>query len=122
MDSLVILVAGIFLDFGAALMLIVPVVRFSVVTTHISKIQQELLELIPMIFRNDIIDKETSRVESDIQFEFNKDREEMKVLARQTRRYEKRIFPYGITFLGIGFVFIVIGTMWGAINHLTLHV
>jgi len=91
-----------------------PVVRFSLITNHISKIQEQIIELIPMIFRSNIVDDETSRVESDILFEFNKSKEEMGSLTQQTRKYEKEIFPYGIIFLGVGFVFIVIGTIMGS--------
>ena len=111
MSGLVILVIGIFLDFAAALILIFPIVRFSLVTEHISKTQQILLQFGLISLDHNISDKETTRVREELLFSLETDQKIMGSIISQTTKYEKEFFPYGIIFLGIGFVLIIVGTM-----------
>lgn len=101
MDGLVILVAGLFLDFAAALTLIVPIPKLSSVLRQISTLQQAVMS-------------DASGQSFDWTFSLQEDYNSSETMHAELARYEKQLFPYGIAFLVVGFAFVVAGVMIGS--------
>ena len=112
MNETVLLVAVIFLDFSAALILLVPIYRFSYLTNSLSAIQTAIINF-GFIPRS--ISKETAIMHDELMYDMIQSHSDNEKLSRQMIKYEKDFIPYGITILGIGFVFIVIGTIWDSL-------
>ena len=107
-NSTVLLVSGIFLDFAAGLILIFPILRFSIITTHLSNVQSALFKFGSLHSKDDA---EAAKICDEVIYFLRPDIEEMSSVSVQTKRYEKELFPYGITFLGVGFVLIILGSL-----------
>lgn len=105
---LVILIAGIFLDFAAALVLLFPLFRFSVLLRSVSTLQEAILSLKS---NTNTTDKTANRAQNEIMYEIEQDASNMEKLTKDSEKYEKDFFPYGIIFLIIGFILIVIGSL-----------
>lgn len=108
MNETVLLVTGIFLDFSAALILLVPIYRFSNIVNSIRLIQFAIIifGLLPRSF-----DEETKKMHDEVMFDISKSHDDSEKFSKQMIKYEKDLFPYGITILGTGFILIVIGTL-----------
>ena len=112
MSETVLLVAGIFLAFSAALILLVPIYRFSSLTNSIRQIQFAIISfgLIPRSF-----DEEIKRTHDELMYDMTQSHDENDEYTKRMIKYEKEYFPFGIALLGIGFVFIVTATIWGSL-------
>lgn len=73
--------------------------------------QQTIFRFGLITFQPSVRDRETTRVQNDILFDLDQNLQETETITQQTKRYEEELFPYGIAFLGIGFVLIILGTM-----------
>lgn len=112
MSDTVLLVTGIFLDFSAALILLVPIYHFSSFTNSIRQIQYAIIRfgLLPRTF-----DEEVKRIHDELMYDLSQSHEKNEEYTKRMIKYEKDFFPFGIALLGIGFVFIVIGTIWNSL-------
>ena len=100
MDGLAILVAGLFLDFAAALTPLMPIPKVSSILRLISTLQQTA-----------VLDSGQS---ADLTFSIQDDRSYLKKISEETTKYEEQLFPYGMAFLVVGFVLVVVGVMAGS--------
>ena len=102
MDGLVILVAGLFLDFAAALILLIPLPKLSRVSGLISTLQQG------------VVANDASGQSEDFAFYVQEDRPFLDKLSADMTKHERHLFPYGIAFLAAGFAFVVVGVLIGS--------
>lgn len=101
MDGLAILVVGLFLDFAAALTLLIPIPKVSSILRLISTLQQAVV-------------LDDSGQSDDLAFSIQDDRRYLKKISEETSKYEEQLFPYGLVFLVVGFVLVVVGVMAGS--------
>lgn len=101
MDGLAILVAGLFLDFAAALTPLMPIPKVSSILRLISTLQQTAV-------------LDDSGQSADLTFSIQDDRSYLKKISEETTKYEEQLFPYGMAFLVVGFVLVVVGVMAGS--------
>ena len=47
-------------------------------------------------------------------FSIQDDRSYLKKISEETTKYEEQLFPYGMAFLVVGFVLVVVGVMAGS--------
>lgn len=105
MNEVVILTIGLFLEFGAALTLLVPVYRISAITNKMASMQ-DIIRLV--VSEPDI---KTVKATKEIKYDLESDIREMRALQTHSKKYERELFPYGIAFMAVGFIAIVVGTL-----------
>ena len=102
-EQVVILTIG-FLEFGAALTLLVPVYKISLITNKMSTMQD--------IIRLVVSEPDIKTVKAaEMKYDLEADVKEMRALQAHSEKYERELFPYGIAFMTVGFIAIVAGTL-----------